>query len=67
MSVSTPDVPALSSGAIVPDLDYADDTALMASSAQGLQHLLNVVSASCSSMGMVISVPKTKIVAFNSC
>ena len=46
----------LSSGALLPNLDYADDTTLMASSAHSLQHLINDVSAFCMMMGMVISV-----------
>ena len=66
MSVSMLDVPVLSSGAIIPNLDYADDIALMASSAHGLQHLINTVSAFCILMGMLMSVAKTKIVVFNS-
>ena len=65
MSIDIPDVPMLSSGIVLPNLDYADDTALMASSAHGLQHLINDVSAFCNLMGMVISVAKTKILVFN--
>ena len=64
MSIDIPDVPMLSSGTVLPNLDYADDTALMASSAHGLQHLINDVSAFCNLMGMVISVAKTKILVF---
>ena len=65
MSIDIPDVPMLSSGIVLPNLDYADDTALMASSAHGLQHLINDVSAFCNLMGMIISVVKTKILVFN--
>ena len=65
MSIDILDVPMLSSGIVLPNLDYADDTALMASSAHGLQHLINDVSAFCNLMGMIISVAKTKIMVFN--
>ena len=65
MSVAIPDVPMLSSGVLLPDLDYADDTALMASSAHSLQHLINDVSTFCIIMGMIISVAKTKVLVFN--
>ena len=66
MSIAKPAVPVLLSGAIVPDLHYADDAVLMASSAQSLQHLINMVSAFSALVGMVISVPKTKGLVFSS-
>ena len=65
MSIAVPGVPMLSSGAAIPNLDYADDTALAASSAHSLQHLIDVVSSFCTLMGMIVSVPKTKVLVFN--
>ena len=47
------------------DLAYADDVALMASSLEGLQQLLDLVCNFCALMGMVVSVPKTKVMVFN--
>ena len=64
-SIDIPDVPMLSFGIVLPNLDYADDIALVASSAHGLQHLISDVSAFCNLMGMIISVAKTKILVFN--
>ena len=66
MSVVVLDVPMLSSGAVMPNSDYADDTALMAARPLSLQHLTNTVSAFCILMGMIISVAKTKVLVFNS-
>ena len=65
MSLGLSDVPVLSSGLQVPDLAYADDVALMASSPQGLQRLIDLVSEFCAPMGMIVSVPKTKVLVFN--
>ena len=65
MSSALVGVPILSSGVQVPDLAYADDITLMASTPQGLQRLIDPVCKFCAFMGMVISVPKTKVLIFN--
>ena len=65
MSRGLVDVPVLSSGVQVPDLAYADDVALMASSPQGLQRLLDLVCEFCGPIGMIVSVPKSKVLVFN--
>ena len=56
--------PCLANGKAVPDLGYADDFVLLATTAQGLQRLLDAVAKFCISMGMVISIQKTKVIAF---
>lgn len=66
LSISTPDGPVLSSGATIPNLNYADDFILVASSAENLLHLISTVSAFRTSMGMVSSVSKTKVLIFDS-
>ena len=65
MSSGPIDVPVLSSGVQVPDLAYADDVTLMASSPQGLQQLLDLVCEFCALVGMIVSVAKTKVMLFN--
>ena len=65
MSSGPVDVPLLSSRVQVTDLAYADDVTLMASSAQGLQRLIDLVCQFCAFMGMIISVAKTKVMVFN--
>ena len=57
--------PALADGRLVPDLGYADDFLLLALSAEGVQQLLDSTGNFCASMGMIISVPKTKVIVFN--
>ena len=57
--------PSLIDGSLVPDLGYADDFLLLALSAEGLQQLLDSADSFCTSMGMIISVPKTKVIVFN--
>ena len=47
MSISMVDMPVLSSGVGIPNPAYADEIALMASSAHSMQHLINTVSAFC--------------------
>ena len=51
-------------GRAIPDLGYADDFVLLATNAMGLQRLLGAVAKFCTSMGMVISIQKTKVIAF---
>jgi hypothetical protein len=65
MSSGPLQVPSLSSGVYVPDLAYADDVALMATSPQGLQRLIDLVCEFCAFMGMIVSVAKTKVLVFN--
>ena len=55
----------LSTGHRVPDLGYADDFVLMASTPEGLQRLIDAVISFCLLMGMVISIPKTMVLVFN--
>ena len=52
-------------GRAVPDFGYADDFMLLATIAVGLQRLLDAVAKFCISMGMVISIQKTKVAAFS--
>ena len=54
---------ALADGTLVPDLSYADDFVLLATSAAGLQRLLDVAGRFLASMAMVI--PKTFVLVFN--
>ena len=56
--------PCLANGRAIPDLGYADDFVLLATTAQGLQRLLDAVAKFCISTGMVISIQKTKVIAF---
>ena len=49
----------------MPDLAYADDITLMASSPQGLQQLIDLVYEFCAPLGMVVCVTKTKVMVFN--
>ena len=65
MSTRLVDVPVLSTGVQVPDLAYADDITLLASSPHGLQRLIDHVAEFFALMGMIISVAKTKIMVFN--
>ena len=65
MSSGLVDVPVLSTGVPVPDLAYADDVTLMASSPQGLQRLIDLVCEFCAPLGMIVCVAKTKVMVFN--
>lgn len=56
--------PQLACGRPVPDLGYADDFCLLATSAAGLQRLLDVASGFLDSVGMELSVAKTCVMAF---
>ena len=56
--------PCLVDGTAVPDLGYADDFVLLATTAMGLQRLLDAVAKFCTCMGMVIHIQKTKVIAF---
>ena len=60
MSSAPVGVPVLSSGVPVPDLAYADDITLMASTPQGLQRLIDLVCEFCALIGMVLACPKPK-------
>lgn len=62
---SPADVPVLSTGTSILDTDCVDDTAFMSKIAVALQRLLNLISACCALMGMVISIPKTKVLVLN--
>jgi hypothetical protein len=57
--------PQLRNGTSVPDLGYADDFALLATTPDGLQRLIDAAAGFCAETGMVISVEKTKIVVFS--
>ena len=56
--------PCLHDGKAIPDLGYADDFVLLATTAMGLQRLLDAVAKFCTRMGMVIHIHKTKVIAF---
>ena len=56
---------ALADGTLVPDLGYADDFVLLATSAAGLQRLLDAAGRFFVSMAMVISIPKTFVLVLN--
>ena len=56
--------PALACGRRVPDLGYADDFCLLASSAATLQRLLDIAYGFLDSIGIELSFDKTKVVAF---
>ena len=58
-------IPVLSSGMKVPDLAYADTVAPMASSPEGVWQLLDLVCDFYALIGMIVSVPKTKVLLFN--
>ncbi|KAK9839212.1 hypothetical protein WJX81_001712 [Elliptochloris bilobata] len=54
----------LACGRSVPDLGYADDFCLLATSPSHLQRLLDVAHGSLTSVGMELSVNKTCVMAF---
>ena len=56
--------PQLACGRLVPDLGYADDFCLLATSAAGLQRLLDTAYGFLNSIGMELSVAKTKVMTF---
>ena len=56
--------PPLACGRRVPDLGYADDFCLLASSAPDLQRLLDVAHVFLTSIGMELSLAKTRVVVF---
>ena len=58
--------PSLACGRRVPDLGYADDFCLLASSAADLQRLLDVAHGFLTSIGMALSLGKTGIMVFSS-
>ena len=45
-------------------LGYADDFVLLATTAEGLQQLIDAAADYCVAIGMAISVPKTKTMVF---
>ena len=57
---------ALLAGALVRVLLYADDVALVATSAAGLQRLLDALDLFCSANGMLVNQSKSQVVVFNS-
>ena len=60
-AVSTPlDLPVLA-GRVVPPLMYADDMALLATSAAGLQAQLRLLEAYCAERGLTVNLVKTKV------
>ncbi len=59
------DGPQLHGGQRVPDLGYADDFVLMATTPAGLQRLINASAEFCAAVGMVISAEKTRVVVFS--
>jgi len=54
----------LGGGDRVSILGYADDCVLLADSAEGLQRLIDATAVLCATIGMTISVPKTKTMVF---
>jgi hypothetical protein len=56
--------PQLACGRPVPDLGYADDFCLLATSAAGLQRLLDTAYGFLNSVGMELSVAKTCVLVF---
>jgi len=57
---------ALLAGALLRVLLYADDVALVATSAVGLQRLLDTLDAFCRANGMLVNRSKSQVVVFNS-
>ena len=57
--------PGLSNGNYVPCLMYADDIALMATTASELQVLIDATHAFCDSVGLTISPAKSSVVVFS--
>ena len=49
----------------VPDLGYADDFALLATTLAGLQRLIDAAADFCADTGMIISTDETKVVVFS--
>jgi hypothetical protein len=56
--------PSLRDGTRVPDLEYADDVALLSQHAAGLQDLIDAAKAFCTQVGMRISAQKTFVMVF---
>ena len=51
----------------MPILGYADDFALLATTPVGLQRSLDAVFEHCQSIGMVVSIDKSKVMVFSPC
>ena len=63
-----PDVgPRMNCGRHVPDLGYADDFALLATTPVDLQRSINAVFRFCQSISMIVSTDKTKVMVFLPC
>ena len=63
-----PDVgPRMNCGRHVPDLGYADDFALLATTPIDLQRSINAVYRLCQSISMIVSTNKTKVMVFSPC
>jgi len=56
--------PALACGRRVPDLGYADDFCLIATTAADLQRLLDIAHAHLTALGMTVSTAKTRVMVF---
>ena len=54
-------------GRHVPDLGYADDFALLATTPVDLQRSINAVFRLCQSISMIVSTNKTKVMVFSPC
>jgi hypothetical protein len=65
VTTKLPHAGPLCGGVYMSLLMYADDTAVLANSAQELQQLLDCIHQWCSEHGMTIHVDKTEIVMFN--
>jgi hypothetical protein len=65
LRATAPDAGAeLHGGRLVPDLGYADDFCLLAASPEDLQRLLDAAHGYLTSIGMELSVDKTRVVVF---
>ncbi len=58
------DLPVLGDGECVPPLMYADDLALLSTTAEGLQRQLAVLGGYSGAWGLTVNVQKTKVVVF---
>ena len=63
MHLSKIDVPVLHNSEIS-DLFYADDSLLLSTTADGLQHSINKAPDFCNQYGLSINLDKTKIMIF---
>ena len=56
--------PLLREGPRVPDLEYADDVVLLATTPEGLQRLIDAASRFCAEVGLRVNPAKTFVMAF---